>query len=116
MAQAELQSATALGADKGYDVAGFVAAMRQAKVTPHVTQKAKGSAIDGRTPRHAGYQTSSKTRKRTEEIFALAKTVSGLRKTRCVGRAKVAAQTVFTFAAYNLTRMATIFGWRLSTV
>ncbi len=25
-------------------------------------------------------------------------------------------QTTFTFAAYNLTRMATIFGWRLSAV
>jgi uncharacterized membrane protein len=25
-----------------------------------------------------------------------------------------AAQTVFTFACYNLTRMATLFGWRLS--
>ncbi len=26
------------------------------------------------------------------------------------------AQTTFTLAAYNLTRMATIFGWRLNTV
>ncbi len=29
---------------------------------------------------------------------------------------KVKAQTLFTLAAYNLTRMATIFGWRLNTV
>jgi uncharacterized membrane protein len=29
--------------------------------------------------------------------------------------AKVKAQTLFTFAAYNLTRMATILGWRLSS-
>jgi hypothetical protein len=28
---------------------------------------------------------------------------------------KVAAQTIFTFAAYNLTRMGTIFGWRYSS-
>ncbi|MFN3503650.1 MAG: IS5 family transposase [Allorhizobium sp.] len=105
-----------LGADKGYDVAEFVAAMREAKVTPHVAQKAKGSAIDGRTTRHAGYKTSLKIRKRIEEIFGWAKTVGGLRKARFVGLAKVSAQTVFTLAAYNLTRMATIFGWRLSMV
>lgn len=105
-----------LGADKGYDAAEFVAAMRDAKVTPHVAQKAKGSAIDGRTTRHAGYKQSLKIRKRIEEIFGWAKTVGGLRKARFVGLAKVSAQTVFTLAAYNLTRMATIFGWRLSTV
>ena len=105
-----------LGADKGYDVAEFVEAMRDAKVTPHVAQKAKGSAIDGRTTRHAGYKASLKLRKRIEEIFGWAKTVGGLRKTRFKGLAKVAAQTVFTLAAYNLTRMATILGWRLSSV
>ena len=105
-----------LGADKGYDVAEFVAAMRAVKVTPHVAQKAQSSAIDGRTTRHAGYRQSLKIRQRIEEIFGWAKTVGGLRKTRFVGLAKVSAQTVFTLAAYNLTRMATIFGWRLSMV
>ncbi len=104
-----------LGADKGYDVAEFVQAMRDAKVTPHVAQKAKHSAIDGRTSRHAGYKTSLKIRKRIEEIFGWAKTVGGLRKARFVGLAKVSAQTVFTLAGYNLTRMASIFGWRLSS-
>jgi transposase len=105
-----------LGADKGYDVAAFVEAMREAKVTPHVAQKAKGSAIDGRTTRHAGYTTSLKIRKRIEEVFGWSKTVGGLDKARFVGLAKVKAQTIFTFAAYNLTRMATLFGWRLSCV
>jgi IS5 family transposase len=50
-----------------------------------------------------------------EQIFGWAKTVGGLRKTRFIGLVKVKAQTVFTFAAYNLTRMATIFGWRLNS-
>jgi len=104
-----------LGADKGYDVAEFVAAMRELKVTPHVAQKNKGSAIDARTTRHAGYAQSLKKRKLVEEIFGWAKTVGGLRKTRWIGLAKVAAQTVFTLAAYNLTRMATLFGWRLNS-
>ena len=44
-----------LGADKGYDDAGFVAALRTMCVTPHVAAKARGSTIDGRTLRHAGY-------------------------------------------------------------
>jgi hypothetical protein len=54
-------------------------------------------------------------RKRVEEVFGWGKTVGPLRKARFVGLEKVKAQTLFTFAAYNLTRMATIFGWRLST-
>jgi transposase len=104
-----------LGADKAYDVGGFVKDLRGMKITPHVAQK-KNSAIDARTTRHDGYKVSIKKRKRVEEIFGWSKTVGGLRKARFVGLEKVKAQTIFTFAAYNLTRMATIFGWRLSTV
>lgn len=104
-----------LGADKGYDTRDFVAGLRRQGITPHVARKNKGSAIDRRTTRHAGYQTSIKLRKRIEEVFGWAKTVGGLRKARFVGLQKVAAQTAFTFAAYNLVRMMTIFGWRAPT-
>jgi hypothetical protein len=104
-----------LGADKAYDTEDFVAVLRKLKVTPHVAQKAKGSAIDRRTTRHDGYRTSLKIRKRVEEVFGWAKTVGGLRQTKFRGLKKVAAQTVFTFAAYNLTRLGRIFGWRCST-
>lgn len=104
-----------LGADKGYDVTGFVEQLRKLRITPHVAQK-KNSAIDARTTRHEGYKVSLKKRKLVEEIFGWSKTVGGLSKARFVGLAKVRAQTTFTFAAYNLTRMATIFGWRLSSV
>lgn len=104
-----------LGADKGYDVPEFVETVRNDGVTPHVAQKAKGSAIDGRTTRHAGYRTSLTIRKRIEEVFGWAKTIGGLRKTKLRGVKKVAAQTVFTLAAYNLTRMGGLFGWRWST-
>lgn len=104
-----------LGADKAYDVPEFVQALRERGVTPHVAQKAKGSAIDRRTTRHPGYATSLRIRKRVEEVFGWGKTVGSLRKARFVGLAKVKAQTLFTFAAYNLSRMATIFGWRLSS-
>jgi transposase len=107
-------SGATLGADKGYDVPVFVEALREAGVTPHVAQKAKGSAIDGRTTRHPGYRTSLKIRKRVEELFGWSKTVGGLRKTKLRGLKKVTAQTVFTFAAYNLTRIGGLLGWRWS--
>ena len=97
-----------MGADKGYDTYGFVKEMRGRKVTPHVSQntnRAGGSAIDGRTTRHRGYQLSQRKRKRIEEIFGWLKTVGMLRKTRHRGVFNVG--WVFTFAAtaYNLVRM-----------
>jgi transposase len=104
-----------LGADKNFDTQDFVAAMRQRKVTPHVARKEKDSAIDRRTTRHDGYRKSLKIRKRIEEVFGWAKTIGPLRQTKFRGLKKVAAQAVFTFAAYNLTRMSAIFGWRYST-
>ena len=47
-----------LGADKGYDDAGFVAELKTMCVTPHIAAKKNGSAIDGRTTRHPGYALS----------------------------------------------------------
>lgn len=93
----------------------FVAVMRKQKVTPHVASKDKGSTIDGRTIRHDGYRKSLKIRKRIEEVCGWAKTVCPLGQTKFRGLKKVAAQTIFTFAAYNLTRMGAIFGWVYST-
>lgn len=97
-----------VGADKGYDTQGLVQELRERKVTPHVSQNLNrpgGSALDGRTTRHAGYQVSQRKRKRIEEVFGWLKTVGMLRKTRHRGVFKVG--WVFTFAAtaYNLVRM-----------
>ncbi len=94
-----------VGADKAYDVASFVEEMHELKATPHVAQKEKGSAIDGRTTRHAGYLISQKKRKRVEEIFGWMKTVGTLRKTRHRGRIRVSWVYQFTMAAYNLVRI-----------
>ena len=50
-----------VGADKAYDTSDFVAACRERRVTPHVAAndtRRGGSAIDGRTMRHAGYALS----------------------------------------------------------
>ena len=70
-----------LGADKGYDSADFVAALRRMVVTPHVAQKARHSAIDGRTTHHPGYALSQRCRKKIEEPFGWAKTVGGMAQT-----------------------------------
>src|SRR5271169_4815217 len=97
-----------VGADKGYDTRGFVRAMRDRNVTPHVSQNTSrngGSAIDGRTTRHAGYQVSQRKRKRIEEVFGWLKTVGMLRKTRHRGIFKVGWVFTFAAAAYNLVRM-----------
>jgi transposase len=97
-----------VGADKGYDTKDFVKDLREMNATPHVAQNVKrpgGSAIDGRTTRHAGYRISQMKRKRIEEVFGWLKTVGLLRKTRHRGLFRVG--WVFTFAAtaYNLVRM-----------
>ena len=97
-----------VAADKGYDYPGFVAELRHMAVTPHVAQHItdrRGSAIDGRTTRHAGYETSQRKRKLIEQAFGWMKTVGGLRKLRHRGGALV--EWIFTFAAaaYNIVRM-----------
>jgi len=97
-----------VGADKGYDTAGFVAGVRAFRVTPHVARKKRGSAIDGRTTRHAGYAVSQRRRKLVEEPFGWMKTVGGLHKLRHRGKVKVAAIYTFTCAAYNLVRLRTL--------
>src|SRR5579862_6439615 len=97
-----------VGADRGYDTRGFVREMRYRKVTPHVSQNTSrpgGSAIDGRTTRHLGYQVSQRKRKRIEEVFGWLKTVGMLRKTRHRGVFKVGWVFTFAAAAYNLVRM-----------
>ena len=93
-----------LGADKGYDSADFVADLRQACVTPHVAQKPRHSAIDGRTTRHVGYALSQKRRKRIEEPFGWAKTVGGMAQTVHRGLDRVRARFTLTMAACNLAR------------
>jgi len=94
-----------LGADKGYDSADFVAELRKARVTPHVAQKARHSAIDGRTTRHAGYALSQQRRKKVEEPFGWAKTVGGIAQTVHRGLDRVCARFTLTMAACNLARL-----------
>jgi transposase len=67
-----------VGADKGYDTKGFIKACRDINVTPHVAQNTRrngGSAIDGRTTRHVGYEISQRKRKRIEQCFGWGKLI-----------------------------------------
>jgi len=97
-----------VGADKGFDTFGFVAACRARNITPHVAQNSKrrgGSAIDARTTRHEGYQISQIIRKCIEEGFGWAKTIGLLGRLKLRGLAKVDFSLVLTFIAYDLVRM-----------
>jgi len=96
-----------VGADKGYDTKEHVQDLRDRNATPHVAQNTSGrrSAIDERTTRHAGYQTSQIKRKRVEEVFGWMKTVGLLRQLRHRGREAIDWIFKLTAAAYNLTRL-----------
>jgi hypothetical protein len=96
------------GADKAYDGGEFVRVMRNLHTTPHVTQnltRSGGSAIDGRTTRHAGYAKSQHARPRTEPAFGWLKTIAWMRKVKLRGLAKVDWLLVFASAAFNLIRL-----------
>jgi transposase len=107
MGNKPLSRQVTLGADRGYDTRGFVAALREINVTPHVAQNDtnRRSAIDGRTTHHEGYAVSQRKRKRVEEVFGWMKTVALQRKTRFRGLARVGCMFTFAAAAYNLIRM-----------
>lgn len=98
-----------LGADKAYDTRDFVAACRARNVTPHVASNPRrwgGSAIDGRTTRHASYRASQVVRKRIEEHFGWGKTIGRIRQTVFRGLNRVDQQFKLTMAASNLVRIA----------
>jgi transposase len=98
-----------VAADKGYDSRDFVTNLRAMRVTPHVAQYGatgyRGSAIDKRTTRSAGYVISQQKRKLVEQGFGWMKTVGGLRKLRHRGGPLVTWVFTFTAAAYNIVRL-----------
>ncbi len=82
-----------MGADKAYDVADFVTALRARSVSPHiaidghvrVTGKPRKTSVDRRVTRHAGYAVSQRCRKRIEEVFGWIKGAAGLAKVKLRG-------------------------------
>ena len=101
------------GADKAYDVAAFVDALRDHGVTPHIAVDGRVSKlgtprktrIDRRTTRHPGYAASQRLRTRIEEGFGWIKTTGGLAKTRHRGLKRVGWMFTLSVAANNLVRL-----------
>ncbi len=102
-----------VGADKAYDVADFVTALRRRAVSAHIaidghlskTGKPRATAVDRRTTRHPGYAVSQRCRKRIEEVFGWIKASARLAKVKLRGRSRVDAAFTLALAAYNLIRL-----------
>ena len=102
-----------LGADKGYDVMGFISGLRERRVTPHIATDrrvsklgvVRRSGVDRRTERHPGYAVSQRVRKRIEEVFGWIKGAAGLRQTKYRGRERVGWSFALATTAYNLIRL-----------
>jgi transposase len=97
-----------MGGDKNFDTRDFVATLRENQIPPHVAQHATrlgGSAIDGRTTRHAGYAISQQKRKLVEQSFGWMKPIGLLKKVKLRGLQKVHWWFTFAGAAYNLIRL-----------
>lgn len=89
----------------------LVQGCRARKVTPHAARNDAhrgGSAIDGRTSRHAGYGISQVIRKHIEEHFGWGKTVGRIRQTAYRGIKRVDQHFKLTMLVSNLIRMARI--------
>src|SRR5262249_30492597 len=101
------QKRLTVGEDKGYDRKTHIQALRQLKITPHVSvNTTNGSGLlDGRTYCKPGYTISQRKRKRIEETFGWDKLIGGLRRLRHVGLKMADFHLKLTSAAYNLVRM-----------
>jgi transposase len=105
-----------LAADKGYDAGPFLQELEQTEgIVPLVPTRRgviRGNSIAAKARRRARrrqrtnrYRHAQRTRKRAEEIFGWAKTTGGLRRSRHVGRWKIAQNGLVVAAAYNLLRL-----------
>ena len=104
-----------LGADKGYDAAEFVEALREMKVVPHVAQNTanRRSAIPDDIASSDGYAISQRKRKLIEQGFGWAKFIGQIRQVMVRGLAKVDQVFMLAMTGYNLVRMRTLGQLRL---
>jgi hypothetical protein len=98
-----------VGGDKNFDVPAFVAAVRDLQITPHVAQKAKGTAIDARHDASRGVCHQS-TETETDRASLRVDENRGAGCGSCsIGAASsVDWMVTFTAAAYNLIRLRTL--------
>lgn len=100
-----------VGADKGYQVQGFIAGLREMAVVPHVAEYDRDlpqwpNCLTAGEREHAGFAISQLQRKRIEKIFGWIKVVAGLRRTKFRGRRRVGWSFCLAATAANLIRMA----------
>jgi len=69
-----------LAAGRGYDTAGFIAALKPLGVLAHVAAKTKGSAVPVALKATVGYAVSLRRRKMIEEAFGWVKDIGTLRR------------------------------------
>lgn len=110
---------TTLGTDKAYDAGGFLVALDERGIEPHVSCKSKKEldvpADDDeegwarwhnqQTQSDAGFEVSQRKRKLNEEIFGWGKVVGGLRKMRVAGRWKIQQLADIALATLNMVRI-----------
>ena len=102
-----------LGADKLFDAASFIEALRSRSITPHIAingsvsklGKVRKTVVDERTTRHPGCAISQRIRKRIEEAFGWAKPIGGIAKLKVRGFARADAAFTLRMIAYNLIRI-----------
>lgn len=107
--QRKAGQAITLGADTQYQEAGFVQALREREVAPHVSQYAKGNlgknsltAAELADPLRS---ISQQKRKLIERVFGWSKLTGPLRQVKLRGLKRVDWFYRLTIAAYNLVRL-----------
>jgi transposase len=99
-----------LGADKGYQERGFLQALREAQVMPHVAEyggkpRPWMGGLRNEERNHPGFEQSQKKRKRVEQVFGWIKHLAGMRQSKFRGRRRVEWMFQLAAAALNLRRL-----------
>lgn len=104
------QGKRTLGADKQYQEPGFVKALRERNVIPHVAEYERGSmqqrnSLTAQERNDPQFSWSQKKRKLVEQSFAWIKQWAGFRQVKLRGRKRVECLFQIAATAYNLIRM-----------
>jgi hypothetical protein len=104
-----------LGADKQYQEPGFIAALRERNIVPHVAEYERGplqrrNRLRAEERESVGFAQSQRKRKLVEQSFAWIKHWAGFRQVKLRSRKRVEWLFQLAAAAYNLVRMNRLLG------
>lgn len=109
-----------LGADTSYQEQGFIQALRERKVAPHVSEYVKGNldknCLTARERKDKRRSISQKKRKLIERSFGWSKSNRLLRQIKLRGLKRVDWFHRLTMAAYNLTRMCRLIPLQTASI